>query len=60
MTKSKTMWFAMMLAILGAVEATLNLFADILTPTAYGLITMGIGIAVAILRIVTVAPLSEK
>jgi hypothetical protein len=60
MLKSKTMWFALTLSILGAVEASLNLFSDILTPTTYGVITMGVGVVVAILRILTISPLSEK
>lgn len=60
MFKSKTMWFAISLSILGAVEASLNLFADILTPTTYGIITMVVGVIVGVLRIVTTTPLGEK
>ena len=60
MFKSKTMWFAIALSVLGAVEASLNLFADILTPTTYGIITMVVGVIVGVLRIVTTTPLGEK
>lgn len=60
MLKSKTMWFAVALAILGAVEASLNLFADVLTPTTYGIVTMVVGVIVGVLRIVTTSPLSDK
>lgn len=60
MFKSKTMWFAIALAVLGAVEASLNLFADILTPTTYGIVTMVVGVIVGVLRIVTTTPLGDK
>lgn len=60
MIKSKTMLFAILLSVLGAVEASLNLFADVLTPTTYGIITMVVGVIVGVLRIVTTTPLSEK
>jgi len=60
MLKSKTMWFALALSILGAVEASLNLFADVLTPTTYGVVTMVVGVIVGVLRVITTQPLSDK
>lgn len=60
MLKSKTMWFALTLSILGAVEASLNLFADVLTPTTYGIVTMAVGVIVGVLRVITTQPLSDK
>lgn len=58
--KSKTILFSLLLAVLGAVEASLNLFADVLTPTTYGIVTMVVGVIVAGLRIITTQPLSDK
>jgi len=60
MLKSKTMWFALALAVFGAVEASLGLFADILTPTTYGIATMVVGVIVGALRVITTQPLSDK
>jgi len=60
MLKSKTMWFALALAVFGAVEASLGLFADVLTPTTYGIATMVVGVVVGVLRIVTTTPLGDK
>jgi hypothetical protein len=60
MKKSRTIKFAALLAALGAVQASLELFNAILTPQVYGLITMGIGVAVAVLRVVTTTGLNDK
>lgn len=60
MTKSKTMWFAAILAALGAIQASLGLFSELLSPRVYGLITMVVGVAVGVLRAITTKPLSDK
>ena len=58
--KSKTMNFAMILAIFGALQANLPALQGVISPAAYGWITLGVALAVAALRAVTSKPLSAK
>lgn len=58
--KSKTMLFAITLAILGVLQANLGVLTQYLTPESSGWLTMGVGIAVAVLRVVTTQSLSDK
>lgn len=58
--KSKTIMFSLLLAVLGAIQATMGVFSDILTPEAYGLLTVVIGAIVAGLRYITTMPLDRK
>lgn len=62
--KSKTMLFAVLLAVLGVLEAQANVLRDLLLPYLgdlwTGLVLMVVAIAVAVLRVVTTVPLSEK
>lgn len=58
--RSRTMWLAMLLAVLGAVQASFGLFAEVLTPEVYGIATMVVGVAVAVLRVLTTQSLAEK
>ena len=58
--KSKTILFSLLLAVVGAIQAAMGVFSDILTPQAYGLLTMLIGAIVAGLRYLTTVPLDHK
>lgn len=58
--KSKTMLFAMLLGIFGALQASIDVFTPYLSAQAMGLVTMLIGMIVAILRVLTTMPLSDK
>lgn len=58
--KSKTINFALLLAIFGAAQANLDVVQDFVDPQLYGWITFGVAIAVAVLRLVTTQPLSAK
>jgi hypothetical protein len=60
MRKSKTMWFALALVVLGFVAENFNYVQDIIDPKYYGISYMAIGIIVAVLRFITTQPLSEK
>jgi len=51
--KSKTMWFALALVILGALMDNLSYIQDLIAPQYYGVIVIVIGITVAILRYIT-------
>lgn len=58
--KSKTMLFALALAILGTLQASMELFTPYLTAQAAGLLTLFVSLAVAILRVLTTMPLDDK
>lgn len=58
--KSKTMWFALALAVLGVVEMQAKVFAPYMTPELFGFFNILIGVIVAVLRVLTTMPLSEK
>jgi hypothetical protein len=58
--KSKTMLLAILLAVLGVVQASMDIFTPYISPQAMGLLTMLVGVLVAILRVVTTMPLDKK
>ena len=58
--KSKTMMFALALAIFGVLEMNLKVFAPHLTPEFFGAFSILISMIVAILRVVTTLPLDKK
>jgi hypothetical protein len=60
MLKSKTLMFAALLAAFGAAQSTLPAVRDFVSPDLYGYITLAVAVLVAVLRVVTTKPLSEK
>lgn len=58
--RSKTMWLATLLSVLGVVQASMDVFTPYLSAQAMGIVTLIIGVLVAILRAVTTQPLSDK
>lgn len=60
LTKSKTMIFASILAALGALQASMDVFTAWLDAQAMGLLTMLVGMIVAVLRVLTTTSLSDK
>lgn len=58
--KSKTMWFAALVALSGLVEQNTGLLRDSLGADNFGLLMAGIGLVTAILRKVTKEPLDWK
>ena len=60
MRKSKTMWFALALVVLGFVADNFNYVQNIIDPRFYGVSYIAIGVIVAVLRFVTTQPLGEK
>lgn len=58
--KSKTLWFALALAVFGVVEMQIKLFAQYMSPEAFGIFNIVIGVVVAVLRVFTTLPLSQK
>ena len=60
LTKSRTMWFAFLLAVLGAALEMFPYLQSFLDPRFYGIAFFIIGIVVAVLRFLTVQPMSDK
>jgi hypothetical protein len=58
--KSKTLMFALALAIFGVLEMNLKVFAPHLTPEFFGAFSILISIVVAVLRVLTTMPLDKK
>ena len=58
--RSKTMWLALGVAILGAAYDNFSYVQNVLDPRWYGILLMTIGVAVAVLRVLTTMPLDEK
>ena len=58
--RSKTMWFALVIAILGVIYDNFMYVQNIIDPRAYGIILITIGVVLAVLRFVTTLPLDEK
>lgn len=58
--KSKTMWFAYLLAVLGVVETQYKLIESFVPEEYRGLVYVAIASVVAALRIVTTQALTEK
>lgn len=56
MTHSRTMWFSLLLVIFGALEAGFPYLQNIIDPKYYGILLVGIGIIVAVLRFITTGP----
>jgi hypothetical protein len=60
MRKSKTMWFALLLVILGFVADNFSYVQGVIDPKYYGVSYIVIGTIVAVLRFVTTMPLKDK
>jgi hypothetical protein len=54
------MWFSLALMILGVVYENFSYVQNIIDPKLYGIILIGIGIVVAVLRFITTLPLDDK
>lgn len=55
--KSKTMWFALLLVVFGAIEAGFPYLQTVIEPAYYGSILIFIGVIVAVLRFITTGPI---
>ena len=58
--KSKTIMFALALAIFGVLEMNLKVFAPYLSPEFFGWFSILISVIVAVLRVFTTLPLDKK
>jgi hypothetical protein len=60
MMKSRTMWFSLLLVIVGSLYDNLSYLQNVIDPKYYGTILVIIGIICAILRFLTTQPLEDK
>lgn len=57
---SKTMWLALLIEILGFLQASQDLLSSFLTSKEIGIFLICVGVAIRILRFVTTQPLANK
>jgi len=58
--KSRTMWFSFALVVFGALFDNFSYLQSVIDERYYGILLVGIGIIVAILRFVTTQPLEDR
>ena len=56
--KSKTVWYAIIIAVLSIVQGYIGLLP--MTPVAQMFVGIGISVGIVILRLLTTQPISEK
>ena len=60
MMHSRTMWFSLLLVILGALYDNFSYIEQLIDPRLYGILLISIGIIVAVLRFVTTQSLDDR
>jgi hypothetical protein len=58
--KSRTMQFALALAVFGVIETQIHLFSQFMSPEVFGLFNVLIAVIVAALRVITTVPLKDR
>jgi hypothetical protein len=58
--KSRTMQFALALAVFGVIETQIHLFSQFMSPEVFGLFNVLIAVIVAVLRVITTVPLKDR
>ena len=58
--KSKTMWFAILLAVFGALMDASIYLKELIPAEYFSLVMILIGVVIGMLRLVTTQPLSDK
>ena len=56
MHRSKTMWFSFALVVFGALFDNFSYLQSVINEKYYGILLVGIGVIVAILRFITTGP----
>jgi hypothetical protein len=56
MRQSRTMWFSLALVVFGALLDNFSYLQSVIDQKYYGILLVGIGIIVAILRFITTGP----
>jgi hypothetical protein len=58
--KSRTIIFALALALFGVLETQIHIFSQFMSPEAFGVFNIVVAIAVALLRVITTMPITQK
>ena len=58
--KSKTLWFAILIAIGGILEQSQAVVSQLIGPANTGWVMLVISVGVAVLRIITTQPINQK
>jgi len=58
--KSKTLWFALLIAVGGILEQSQAVVTQLVGPANTGWVMLVISVGVAILRIITTQPINQK
>jgi hypothetical protein len=58
--KSRTMIFALALALFGVLETQIHIFSQFMSPEAFGVFNIVVAIAVGLLRVITTMPITQK
>ena len=58
--RSKTMWFSLLLAVFGAIEATTSYLSNNIDPKFFGIFVVVVGVITAVLRVLTTIPLEDR
>jgi len=58
--KSKTLWFALLIAVGGILEQSQAVVTQIVGPANTGWVMLVISVGVAVLRIITTQPINQK
>jgi len=58
--KSKTLWFAILIAVGGILEQSQAVVSQIVGPANTGWVMLVISVGVAVLRIITTQPINQK
>lgn len=59
-TRSKTVYLGLLVTILGFLQSQSMVFENLLTPQTWGLINVGIGVLIIVIRFLTVQSLEAK
>ena len=54
------MIFALALAVFGVIETQIHIFSQFMSPEAFGIFNIVVAIAVALLRVITTMPITQK
>lgn len=54
--RSRTLWLAAAMAAVGVLQTQIDVFGEFLTPRWQGVTTLAVGIAFAVLRVLTTGP----
>ena len=58
--KSRTIIFALALALFGVLETQIHIFSQFMSQEAFGVFNIVVAIAVALLRVITTMPITQK